>query len=99
MSTTTTTTTTTTTDEVVKVRLVKGEPVADVDALRKYQREYYRATKQGVECEHCKHTYTSQSACVRHMRRSQKWCQLLRATTELEMLRSGQVGKLSETDV
>ena len=89
---------TTTTDEVVKVRLVKGKPVADVDALRKYHREYYHATKQGVECEHCKHTYTSQSAFVRHMRRNQK-CQLLRATTELEMLRSGQVSKLSETDV
>jgi hypothetical protein len=89
---------TTTTDEVVKVRLVKGKPVADVDALRKYHREYYHATKQGVECEHCKHTYTSQSAYVRHMRRNQK-CQLLRATAELEMLRSGQVSKLSETDV
>jgi hypothetical protein len=89
---------TTTTDEVVKVRLVKGKPVADVDALRKYHREYYHATKQGVECEHCKHTYTSQSSFVRHMRLNQK-CQLLRATAELEMLRSGQVSKLSETDV
>ena len=89
---------TTTTDEVVKVSLVKGKPVSDVDALRKYHREYYHATKQGVECEHCKHTYTSQSALARHMRRNQK-CQLLRATAKLEMLRSGQVSKLSETDV
>ena len=87
-----------TTDEVVKVRLVKGKPVADVDALRKYHREYYRATKQGVECERCKHTYTSQSAYVRHVRRNQK-CRLLRATAELEMHRGGQVSKLSETDV
>ena len=89
---------TTTTDEVVKVRLVKGKPVADVDALRKYHREYYRATKQGVEREHCKHTYTSQSAYVRHVRRNQK-CQLPRAIAELELLRSGQVSKLSETNV
>ena len=88
----------TTTDEVVKVRLVKGKPVADIDALRKYHREYYHATKQGVECERCKHTYTSQSAYVRHVRCNQK-CQLLRATAGLEMLRSGQVSKLSETDV
>ena len=26
---------------IVKVRLVRGKPVADVDALRKYHREYY----------------------------------------------------------
>ena len=88
----------TTTDEVVKARLAKGKPVADIDALRKYHREYYHATKEGVECEHCEHTYTSQSAYVRHVRRNQK-CQLLRATAELEMLRSGQDSKLSETDV
>ena len=80
------------------MRLVKGKLVKDIDALRKYNREYFHAAKQGVEREHCKHTYTSQSAYVRHMRRNQK-CQLLRATTELEMLRSWQVGKLSETDV
>ena len=85
--------------EVVScVRLVKGKPVKDIDALRKYHREYYHTTKQGVECEHCKHTYTSQSAYVRHQRRNQK-CALLRAQTELEMLRSGQATKLSEADV
>ena len=34
------------------VRLAKGKPVKDTDALRKYHREYYHTTKQGVECEH-----------------------------------------------
>ena len=29
------------TDKPIKVRLVRGKPVADVDALRKYHREYY----------------------------------------------------------
>ncbi len=33
-------------DEVVSVRLVRGKPVADLDALGKYLREYYRAGKQ-----------------------------------------------------
>ena len=85
-------------DQVVKVRLVRGRPVADVDALRKYHREYYRANKQEVECEHCKKTYASQSAYVRHQRRNQK-CSLLRAQAELELLRNRQAEKLSETDV
>ena len=80
------------------VRLAKGKPVKDIDALRKYHREYYHATKQGVECEHCKHTYTSQSAYVRHQRRTQK-CALIRAKKELEMLRNGQAAKISEADV
>ena len=31
---------------IVKVRLVRGKPVADVDALRKYHREYYHANKK-----------------------------------------------------
>ena len=86
--------------EVVScVRLVKGKPVKDIDALRKYHREYYHATKQGVECEHCKHTYASQSAYVRHQRRNQK-CLLIRAKKELEALgRSGHAAKLSEADV
>ena len=91
--------TTTANDEVVKVRLVKGRPVADTDALRKYHREYYHATKQGVECEHCKHTYTSQSAYVRHQQRNHK-CALIRAKKELEALgRSGHAAKLSEAIV
>ena len=87
-------------DEVVScVRLVKGKPVKDIDALRKYHREYYHATKQGVECEHCKHTYTSQSAYVRHQQRNQK-CALIRAKKELEALGwSGHAAKLSEADV
>ena len=38
------------TDQPIKVRL---EPVADVDALRKYHREYYHNNKQECECEHC----------------------------------------------
>ena len=86
--------------EVVScVRLVKGKPVKDIDALRKYHREYYHATKQGIECEHCKHTYTSQSAYVRHQRRNQK-CALIRAKKELEALGwSGHAAKLSEADV
>ena len=83
--------------EVVScMRLVKGKPVKDTDALRKYHREYYRTTKQGVECEHCKHTYTSQSAYARHTRRNQK-CALTRAKKELETLGwSGHAAKLSE---
>ena len=83
--------------EVVScLRLVKGKPVKDTDALRKYHREYYHTIKQGVEREHCKHTYTSQSAYVRHQRRNQK-CALIRAKKELEMLGwSGHAAKLSE---
>ena len=41
------------TDQPSKVRLVRGKPVADVDALRKYHREYYHSNKQECECEHC----------------------------------------------
>ena len=84
--------------EVVKVRMVKGKPVADIDGLRKYHREYYHLNKQECECEHCKTKFTNQSALVRHQCRNQK-CALLRARTELEMLRNGQVEKLSETVV
>ena len=84
------------TDKPTKVRLVRGKPVADVDALRKYHREYYHANKLECECEHCTVKFSSQSALVRHQHRSQK-CALLRAKAELEMLRSGQVVKISET--
>ena len=69
-----------------KVRLVRGKPVADVDALRKYHREYYHANKQGCECEHCKRKFSSESALVRHRRSAQK-CLLQRARAELEVLR------------
>ena len=79
------------------VRLAKGKPVKDIDALRKYHREYYHSTKQGVECERCKHAFTSQIAYARHQRRNQK-CALLRAQAELEMLRSGQAATISEAD-
>ena len=82
-------------DTVVSVRLVKGKPVADIDALRKYHRDYYHANKENRECEHCTCKFTSQSAFVRHQRRNQK-CALLRARAELEMLRSGQEVKISE---
>ena len=82
-------------DTVVSVRLVKGKPVADIDALRKYHRDFYHANKENRECEHCTCKFTSQSAFVRHQRRNQK-CALLRARAELEMLRSGQAGQISE---
>ena len=85
-------------DTVVSVRLVKGKPVADIDALRKYHRDYYHANKENRECEHCTCKFTSQSALVRHQRRNQK-CTLLRAKAELEMLRCGQVVKLAEAVV
>ncbi len=39
-------------DEVVSVRLVRGKPVADIDALRKYHRELYHTNKQ-EELEVC----------------------------------------------
>jgi hypothetical protein len=80
--------------QVVKCRLVHGRPVKDIDALRKYHREYYHANKQEQECEHCKSKFTSQSALVRHQRRNQK-CTLIRTKAELEMLQNGQVTKLS----
>ena len=79
--------------EVVSVRMVRGKPVKDIDALRKYHREYYHTYKQECECEHCKVKFSSQSALVRHQRRNQK-CALVRANAELEMLRTGQVTKL-----
>ena len=82
-------------DTVVSVRLVKGKPVKDIDALRKYHRDYYHANKEELECEHCVCKFTSRSALVRHQRRNQK-CALLRAKAELEMLRSGQEVKISE---
>ena len=62
---------TTANDQVIKVRLVKGKPVADIDALRKYHREYYHATKQEVEREHCEKKCTSQSAYARHRRKTE----------------------------
>ena len=80
--------------EVVSVRMVRGKPVKDIDALRKYHREYYHTYKQECECEHCEAKFSSQSALVRHQRRNQK-CALIRANAELEMLRNGQVTKLS----
>ena len=83
-------------DTVVSVRLVKGKPVKDIDALRKYHRDYHHANKEELECEHCVCKFTSRSALVRHQRINQK-CALLRAKAELEMLRSGQEVKISET--
>ncbi len=77
-------------DEVVSVRLVRGKPVADIDALRKYHREYYHADKQEMECEHCKSKFSSQCALER---RSEK-CSLIRAKSELEMLRTGQAAAI-----
>jgi hypothetical protein len=74
------------TEQPQKVRLVRGKPVADVDALRKYHREYYHRNKQESECEHCGHKFSSESALVRHQRAAQK-CLLLRAKAELEMLK------------
>ena len=71
---------------IAKVRLERGKPVADVGALRKYHREYYRANKQEGECEHCKGKFSSESALVRHQRSAQK-CLLQRARAELEVLR------------
>ncbi len=80
------------TEQPQKVRLVRGKPVADIDALRKYHREYYHANKQECNCEHCGHKFTSESALVRHQRSAQK-CLLRRAKAELEVLRNGQVAK------
>jgi hypothetical protein len=71
---------------IAKVRLVRGKPVADVGALRKYHREYYHANKQEGECEHCKSKFSGESALVRHQRSAQK-CLLQRARAELEVLR------------
>ena len=88
---------TTANDQVVKVRLARGKPVADVDALRKYHREYYHANKQEVEREHCKKKYTSQSSYVRQQRQNQK-CALLRARKELLGFQGG-AAKLSEAVV
>ena len=72
---------------IVKVRLVRGKPVADVDALRKYHREYYHNNKQECECQYCHSKFTSESALVRHQRSGQK-CLLQRARAELEVLRT-----------
>ena len=74
------------TDQPSKVRLVRGKPVADVDALRKYHREYYHSNKQECECEHCRSKFSSDSALARHQRSAQK-CLLQRARAELENLR------------
>ena len=74
------------TDQPIKVRLVRGKPVADVDALRKYHREYYHTNKQECECEHYHSKFSSESALVRHQRSAQK-CLLQRARAELENLR------------
>ena len=74
------------TEQPQKVRLVRGKSVADVDALGMYHREYYRASKQECNCEHCGHKFSSESALVRHQRSAQK-CLLLRAKAELEALR------------
>ena len=80
------------TEQPQKVRLVRGKPVADVDALRKYHREYYHANKQECNCEHCGRKFSSESALVRYQRSAQK-CLLLWAKAELEVLRRGQVAK------
>ena len=70
------------TDQPIKVRLVRGKPVADVDALRKYHREYYHTNKQECECGYCH----SKFALVRHQRSGQKRL-LQEARAELELLR------------
>ena len=86
-------------ERIAKVRLVRGKPVADVDALRKYHREYYHSNKQECECEHCHSKFTSESALVRHQRSGQK-CLLQRARAELELLRtSSKEQYLSPVDV
>ena len=36
------------TDQPIKVRLVRGKPVADIDSLRKYHREYYHRQQARV---------------------------------------------------
>ncbi len=46
-------------NEVVSVSLVRGKPVADIDASRKYHREYYHANKLECECEHCTCKFSS----------------------------------------
>ena len=74
------------TNKPIKVRLVRGKPVDDIDSLRKYHREYYHSNKQECECEHCKCKFTSESALVRHQRSGQN-CLLQRARAELENLR------------
>jgi hypothetical protein len=74
-------------EQPVKVRLVHGKPVKDIDALRKYHREYYHQNKQECSCEHCGRKFSSESALVRHQRTTQK-CLLLRAKAELEALRN-----------
>ncbi len=52
-------------DEAVKVRLARGKPAADIDALRKYHRKYYHATKQESEREHCKaELLVSEAVCI-----------------------------------
>ncbi len=81
-------------DEVVSVRLVRGKPVADLDALRKHYREDHHANKQECELERCKCKFFSQSALIRHQCRNQK-CALLLAKAELDMLRNGQAVNLS----
>ncbi len=53
-------------DEAVRVRLVRDKPIADLDALRKYHREYCHLKKPDCECERCKVKFCSQSAIVRH---------------------------------
>ncbi len=79
-------------DDVVNVKLVRGKPVADIDALRKYQRQYYHAKRQECACEHCKVQFSNQSALARRQRRNHK-CALIHAKAELGMLRAGQAAE------
>ena len=77
-------------EQPVKVRLVRGKPVADVDALRKHHREYYHANKQECECNRCGRKFSSEGALVRHQCSAQKSL-LLRAKAELEALRAAKL--------
>ena len=88
-------------DQVVKSRLVRGKPVADIDALRKYRRKYYQANKEGQEPERCNCKFSSKSALARRWRGSEK-CALSRLTraednlaAELEMSRDERAANIS----
>ena len=59
-----------TTEETIKEKSQKLEHV------KKYNRDYYHAHKNASECEHCKNTYASVSALMRHQVRNVK-CQLI----------------------
>ena len=62
---------------------IKAESQQKLEHVKKYNRDYYYAHKKASDCEHCKKTFSSISALMRHQSKNLKR-KLLQATETIE---------------